>query len=130
MQSPDCEFRISTVDKNGNLSTISIAVTTAFVDGTNNHGVVPGSYPNNVMQYFLRSTQARSGALKLAGLNLSKQYDVAILSSNVDVWYPSDTRLTVQGVAATVNAALVQTESARRRPREGLQPRCSSSKNA
>jgi len=61
-------------------------------------------YPNNVMQYYLRSTQTKIGSLKFAGLNITKQYDLSILSSNIDVWYPSDTRLTVQGQSATVNA--------------------------
>ena len=91
-------------DKNNITSPITLSITAPFQDGVNNHGVIPGLYPNNVMQYYLRSTQTKVGALKLAGLNIAKQYDLSILSSNIDVWYPSDTRLTVQGQAATVNA--------------------------
>ena len=91
-------------DKNNVTSTITISITAPFQDGVNNHGVLPGLYPTNVMQYYLRSTQTKVGSLKLAGLNTAKKYDLSILSSNVDVWYPSDTRLTVQGQSATVNA--------------------------
>jgi hypothetical protein len=92
-------------DKDGIPSPITISITAAFqVDGSNNHGVTPGLYPNNVMMFYLRSTQTVVGSLKLAGLNTSRQYDVSIMSSNADVWYPSDTRLTVQGLSATVNA--------------------------
>ena len=91
-------------DKNGITSAITLSITAPFQDGVNNHGVIPGLYPNNVMQYYLRSTQTKAGRLKFAGLNAAKRYDLSILSSNIDVWYPSDTRLTVQGQAATVNA--------------------------
>ena len=95
----------SLFDKTGTPSPITISIVAAFqVDGSNNHGAVPGLYPNNVMMFYLRSTQTVVGSLKLAGLNTSRQYDVSIMSSNADVWYPSDTRLTVQGLSATVNA--------------------------
>ena len=85
-------------------SPVAISITAPFQDGTNNHGVVPGLYPNNVMQYYLRSTTTKVGALKLSGLSGSSVYDLSILSSNYDLWYPSDTRLTVNGQVATINA--------------------------
>src|SRR5258706_2119524 len=78
-------------------SPVTISITAPFVDGNNNHGVTPGIYPNNVVQYFLRSTNTSVGALKLSGLSLSKVYDLSILSSNSDSWYPNDTRFTVNG---------------------------------
>ena len=92
------------IDNNNISSTVAVSITAPFQDGTNNHGVTPGLYPNNVMQYYLRSTQTKVGALKISGLKLNYLYDLAILSSNVDVWYPSDTRLTVSGQSATINA--------------------------
>ncbi len=92
-------------DKNGITSTIIISTTAQFfVDGASNHGVVPGLYPKNVMTFYLRSTQTMQGALKLAGLSTAKQYDISIMCSNYDFWYPSNTRLTVQGQVVTFNA--------------------------
>jgi len=92
-------------DKNGITSTIAISTTAQFlVDGANNHGIVPGLYPKNVMMFYLRSTQTMQGALKLAGLSTAKQYDISIMCSNYDFWYPSNTRLTVQGQVVTFNA--------------------------
>lgn len=97
---------LALLDEAGQATGITISIESVFATSAkNNHGVVPGLFPDDVMRYFYRSTQTVQGALKLSGLDTTKQYDLSILCSTYDTYYPADTEITINGGSQEIDAS-------------------------